>query len=336
MLGCHGSDSTTWRWSRGETMADAVRVAAVDLGATSGRVMACRVGARTLHLEEMHRFPNGGVPVRGSLFWDVLGIHREVLAGVREVVQTGPLHGIGIDAWAVDYGLLDRDGTLLGNPFSHRDPRTGGVPELVLADRRRKRAVRRHRAAAAAVQHALPAGGVDRNARAGGGRDHAAAAGPARLLADGRSRRGAHQCVDHAAVRRPRPRVGARPDQAAQSAVVDPAAASRAGLGARPGPPRRRGVPRRARRAGHRGRLPRHCVRRRRSTGRGDELRLHLLGHLVARRPRARDAGADRGRPTGRLHQRGRDRRDDPVPQERDGPLGAVGVSPDLGRPADP
>ena len=79
----------------------------------------------------MHRFPNGGVPVGGSLFWDVLGIHREVLAGVAEVARTGELHGIGIDSWAVDYGLLDRDGELLGNPYSHRDPRTRDVPELV-------------------------------------------------------------------------------------------------------------------------------------------------------------------------------------------------------------
>ena len=112
-------------------MAEPVRVAAVDLGATSGRVMACRVGARTLHLEELHRFPNGAVPVRGSLFWDVLGIHREVLAGVREVARTGQLHGIGIDSWAVDYGLLDASGALLGNPYSHRDRRTVGVPARV-------------------------------------------------------------------------------------------------------------------------------------------------------------------------------------------------------------
>jgi sugar (pentulose or hexulose) kinase len=108
-----------------------LRVAAVDLGATSGRVMAARVGPGHLSLEEVHRFPNGAVPVGGSLFWDVLGIHREVLAGIAEVARTGELHGIGIDSWAVDYGLLDRDGELLGNPYSHRDPRTRDVPELV-------------------------------------------------------------------------------------------------------------------------------------------------------------------------------------------------------------
>lgn len=112
-------------------MSEPVRVAAVDLGATSGRVMACRVGVGTLHLEELHRFPNGAVPVRGALFWDVLGIHREVLTGIREVARTGRLHGIGIDSWAVDYGLVGRDGWLLSNPRSHRDGRTAGVPEQV-------------------------------------------------------------------------------------------------------------------------------------------------------------------------------------------------------------
>jgi len=51
-----------------------------------------------------------------SLFWDIIGIHREMLAGLRTIATTGHLHGIGIDSWAVDYGLLDREGTLLGNP----------------------------------------------------------------------------------------------------------------------------------------------------------------------------------------------------------------------------
>jgi rhamnulokinase len=110
-------------------MSRELRLAAVDLGATSGRVMAAEVGPDVLRLEEVHRFPNGGVPVRGSLFWDVVGIHREVITGLRKVALAGPLDGIGIDAWAVDYGLLDRDGELLGTPYSHRDARTAGVPE---------------------------------------------------------------------------------------------------------------------------------------------------------------------------------------------------------------
>ncbi|MDT9593414.1 rhamnulokinase family protein [Nocardioides zeae] len=108
-----------------------LRVAAVDLGATSGRVMVAVVGPGRLELAEVHRFPNGGVPVGDALYWDVLGIHREVLAALRTIAATGPLDAVGIDSWAVDYGLLGRDGLLLGNPRSHRDRRTDGVPEQV-------------------------------------------------------------------------------------------------------------------------------------------------------------------------------------------------------------
>ncbi len=115
-------------------MTDPVRVAAVDLGATSGRVMSGRIDRGRVEINELHRFPNGAVLAGGSLFWDVLGIHRETLAGVRKVAQSGPLHGIGIDSWAIDYGLLDRDGQLLGAPYSHRDGRTDGVAEKVMAE----------------------------------------------------------------------------------------------------------------------------------------------------------------------------------------------------------
>ena len=90
--------------------------------------MAATVGADVLSVHETHRFPNGAVPVGDSLYWDVLGIYREVLVGIRTIARSGPLHGIGIDSWAIDYGLLDRDGTLLGNPHSHRDSRTNGMP----------------------------------------------------------------------------------------------------------------------------------------------------------------------------------------------------------------
>lgn len=111
-----------------------LRVAAVDLGATSGRVMVALVGPGRLDLAEVHRFPNGGVPVGDALYWDVLGIHCEVLAGLRTIAATGPLDAIGIDSWAVDYGLLDAEGLLLSNPRSHRDRRTDGVAEKVWAE----------------------------------------------------------------------------------------------------------------------------------------------------------------------------------------------------------
>ncbi len=115
-------------------MTETVRVAAVDLGATSGRVMSGRITRRRVEINELHRFPNGAVRAGGSLFWDVLGIYRETLAGIREVARTGPLHGIGIDSWAIDYGLVDRDGALLGSPYSHRDARTDGIAEKVVVE----------------------------------------------------------------------------------------------------------------------------------------------------------------------------------------------------------
>jgi sugar (pentulose or hexulose) kinase len=114
-----------------------VRVVAVDLGATSGRVMVARVSVDpdVLELEEFHRFPNGAVRhADGSLRWDIARIRREVLAGLRLAAAAGPVHGIGIDSWAIDYGLLDADGQLLGDPFSHRDSRTDGVMEKVTAE----------------------------------------------------------------------------------------------------------------------------------------------------------------------------------------------------------
>lgn len=100
------------------------RVAAVDLGASSGRVMAGTVGSSVLDVAEVRRFANGGVQAGPVLYWDVLGLYRETLAGIREA---GALDGVGIDSWAVDYGLLDERGALLGNPVHYRDPRTHGI-----------------------------------------------------------------------------------------------------------------------------------------------------------------------------------------------------------------
>jgi rhamnulokinase len=111
------------------------RCVAVDLGATSGRVMVAEVAADELRLEEVHRFPNGGVRHDdGSLRWDLERIYAETLVGLRAAASTGPVDSIGIDSWAVDYGLLDADGTLLGAPYSHRDSRTDGIREKVVAE----------------------------------------------------------------------------------------------------------------------------------------------------------------------------------------------------------
>ncbi len=112
--------------------------AAVDVGASSGRVVVGRVhgsaGQQQVSLHEVHRFANIPVHVAGAgggtLHWDVLAVYRGVLDGLRAAVrEVGHLDAVGIDSWAVDYGLLDADGALLGNPVHYRDPRTDGVPE---------------------------------------------------------------------------------------------------------------------------------------------------------------------------------------------------------------
>jgi rhamnulokinase len=99
-------------------------VAAVDLGATSGRVIVGRVGPETLETETVARFPNDPVFAGDGLHWDILGLYGAALNGLRAAFRAAPaIASIGIDSWAVDYGLL-RDGRLLGNPFHYRDERT--------------------------------------------------------------------------------------------------------------------------------------------------------------------------------------------------------------------
>ncbi|MFB9662733.1 rhamnulokinase family protein [Glycomyces mayteni] len=105
-------------------------LAAVDLGASSGRVMAAHVEGNQVRLTEAARFPNRAVQVRGRLYWDVLGLWSGVLDGLRAV---GDAASIGVDSWAVDYGLVDADGHLLGNPLCYRDARNAKAKAEVLA-----------------------------------------------------------------------------------------------------------------------------------------------------------------------------------------------------------
>jgi rhamnulokinase len=111
------------------------RFAAVDLGASSGRVVVGQVGQDLLELTEVHRFRNRPVRLPSGLHWDVLGLYGQVLDGLAAAGRAGAVDSIGVDTWAVDYGLLDRTGALLGNPHSYRDPRTDGVTDKVHAER---------------------------------------------------------------------------------------------------------------------------------------------------------------------------------------------------------
>ena len=108
-------------------------VAAVDLGASGGRVMAGRVSDSEVSLEEVHRFGNRPVAAGGTLYWDILRIYADLQHGLEAAARRFPLASAGIDSWGVDYGLLGESGALLASPVHYRDERTEGVPARVHA-----------------------------------------------------------------------------------------------------------------------------------------------------------------------------------------------------------
>jgi len=106
-------------------------VAAVDLGATSGRVMLGHLGPDQLSVEAVHRFPNDPVGLPDGLHWNILELYRNLLVGLRKAVTAQPdLAGVGIASWAVDYGLVSGD-RMINNPFHYRDERTARGVDLV-------------------------------------------------------------------------------------------------------------------------------------------------------------------------------------------------------------
>jgi rhamnulokinase len=120
-------------------MAKSVHLA-VDLGASSGRVMAGEFDGRRLTLREIHRFPNPGHAVLAGHYWDPLALFTEIKAGLaRAATAYGrSIVSVGVDTWGVDYVLVGRQGQLLGLPYQYRDPRTAGIERL--AARRMSRA----------------------------------------------------------------------------------------------------------------------------------------------------------------------------------------------------
>ncbi len=103
---------------------------ALDLGAESGRGMLGRFDGERLALEEVHRFPNAPVRMLDTLHWDVPRLHGELKAALGKAATGHPgLDGVGVDTWGVDFGLVGRGDTLLGNPVHYRDARTDGMME---------------------------------------------------------------------------------------------------------------------------------------------------------------------------------------------------------------
>ena len=104
---------------------------AFDFGAESGRALLGSLTDGKLVVEELHRFPNGGVCIGDRIHWDVLRIWEQILQGLGRfsaIHRSCPL-SLGVDGWGIDYGLLDNKGRLISNPVHYRDPRTEGVPE---------------------------------------------------------------------------------------------------------------------------------------------------------------------------------------------------------------
>jgi rhamnulokinase len=114
-------------------MTQTANFVAADLGASSGRIMLGGWDGRAFSVHELHRFANSGVHAGDGLYWDIQGIWVQIRIGLKKYRSSypQPLQGIGVDAWGVDFGLLDCAGRLIGNPRHYRDPRTAGIPPYV-------------------------------------------------------------------------------------------------------------------------------------------------------------------------------------------------------------
>src|SRR5690606_35575037 len=103
-----------------------------DLGASSGRAVVGRLDGGRLVVEEIHRFPNDPVQVGDRLYWDILRLYHEIKQGIVKARQQGiEVRSIGIDSWAVDFGLIGANGELIANPYHYRDHHTDGMMDEV-------------------------------------------------------------------------------------------------------------------------------------------------------------------------------------------------------------
>lgn len=113
---------------------------AVDLGATSGRTILGCLGEESLELKEVTRFPNTIIEANGHCYWDIYALYHEIIRGLKKAAQEKwPIQSIGIDTWGVDFVCIGRDGELLRNPYSYRDPQTVGAPEAFFTQIPRER-----------------------------------------------------------------------------------------------------------------------------------------------------------------------------------------------------
>lgn len=111
-------------------MGEAIYNLAFDFGASSGRMILSKYEDGKITLEELHRFANEPVRVGTCFYWDTFRLYHELKQGLKKAAARKlPISSLAIDTWGVDYGLLDKDGNLIGNPVNYRDDRTIGVIE---------------------------------------------------------------------------------------------------------------------------------------------------------------------------------------------------------------
>lgn len=104
--------------------------AAVDLGATSGRVILGAVGNGTIEMTTMHRFPTPLVNIGKKYYWNIYTLYEEIINGLRKIAATGAqVESVGIDTWGVDFVCIGEDGSVLSLPRAYRDPYTDSVQE---------------------------------------------------------------------------------------------------------------------------------------------------------------------------------------------------------------
>src|SRR4051812_38946340 len=108
------------------------KIAAIDLGAESGRVIVATLTDTRIDLDLITRFAHNPVPAEGGLRWDLAGLQAAILDGLaRAREKHGDISAIGVDTWGVDYALLGADDQLVEPPICYRDQRTDGVMERV-------------------------------------------------------------------------------------------------------------------------------------------------------------------------------------------------------------
>ena len=107
---------------------------AVDLGATSGRTIIGSVSEKGVELEELNRFPNRMIEVRGHFYWDIYALYQSIIEGLTMAARRNiEITSIGIDTWGVDFVCVGKDGHFLRQPYSYRDPHTLGAPEALFS-----------------------------------------------------------------------------------------------------------------------------------------------------------------------------------------------------------